>query len=127
MYLVYLLKSDDNKYTYIGITSNFDRRLRQHNQKISGGVKYTKKYKTWIPILIIDGFKTKREALQCEYRLKKKGRGVIGRMNYINFLLNNIKKWTKNSIELKKQNLYVHIKKDYMYLVNYEKVYELYM
>ena len=30
-YCVYLLVNTSNKYTYLGITNNSDRRIRQHN------------------------------------------------------------------------------------------------
>jgi putative endonuclease len=126
MYLVYVLKSYDNRYTYIGMTCDFYRRLRQHNQEIAGGAKYTKKSKKWIPVMIIDGFLTKREALQCEWRVKRKGRGIIGRLIYINYLLNNIVKWTKKSKNLNDQKLYIHIKNEYKYQIKYPKLYELY-
>ena len=41
MYLVYILKSDN--LSYVGMTNDFFRRFRQHNQEIKGGAKYTKK------------------------------------------------------------------------------------
>lgn len=126
MYLVYLLKSSDKNYTYIGMTNNFYRRLRQHNQEIKGGAKYTKKSKKWIPILIIDGFQTKSEALKCEWRLKRKGKGITQRLNYINYVLNKANRWTKNSNKIKEQQLYIHIKNEYKYSINYPRIYELY-
>ena len=36
---------NDNNYTYLGITNNFKRRLRQHNGEIKGGAKYTHSFK----------------------------------------------------------------------------------
>ena len=46
-YIVYLLINTDNtnNYTYLGITNNSNRRLRQHNREIKGGAKYTKLFK----------------------------------------------------------------------------------
>lgn len=126
MYLVYVLKSQDNRYTYIGMTCDFYRRLRQHNQEIVGGAKYTKRCKNWIPVLIIDGFETMRDALQCEWRLKRKGRGIKSRLIYINYLLNNTERWTKKSKRLCDQTLHIHVKQDYRYLINYERMHELY-
>jgi predicted GIY-YIG superfamily endonuclease len=40
-FCVYLLVNDKNKCTYIGMTNNMARRLRQHNGEIVGGARYT--------------------------------------------------------------------------------------
>ena len=50
--------------------------------------KYTSKYEKWNPVCIIDGFKNKSEAMQCEWRLKhlaKRGtiRNVNDRISYL--------------------------------------------
>ena len=68
MYLVYLIKSD-NLY-YIGMTNNFLRRWMQHNGILKGGARFTKRRTNWYPICIIDGFKNKVEAMQCEWKFK---------------------------------------------------------
>jgi predicted GIY-YIG superfamily endonuclease len=44
-YIMYLLINKYNKCTYIGITNNPERRIRQHNGIIKGGAKYTKNKK----------------------------------------------------------------------------------
>ena len=64
MYVVYLLQCE--KYSYVGMTNDFTRRLRQHNGEIKGGARYTSKRKGWYPVLIIDGFQDKKSAMQCE-------------------------------------------------------------
>lgn len=40
-WFVYLLRCSDNSL-YCGITTNLEKRLRQHNGEIVGGAKYTK-------------------------------------------------------------------------------------
>ena len=37
----YLLINTNNNSTYVGVTKNLERRLRQHNGEISGGAKAT--------------------------------------------------------------------------------------
>ena len=69
MYLVYIISSGNR--SYIGMTNDFFKRWIQHNKLLKGGAKYTIKYKEWTPICIIDGFKTKSEAMQCEWKLKR--------------------------------------------------------
>ena len=46
MYLVYILKSDNK--SYVGMTNDFFRRIRQHNKEIKGGAKYTSKSNNWL-------------------------------------------------------------------------------
>jgi len=45
MYIVYILKSSkDPKRCYIGMTQDLERRLREHNNELSG---YSKRYAPW--------------------------------------------------------------------------------
>lgn len=73
---LYLLENDVNKKTYLGVSTNIERRLRQHNNEIKGGAKYTTNNLSngkWILKLIVDNF-TKSEALSYERILKNKRR-----------------------------------------------------
>ena len=122
MYLVYILICDN--LTYIGMTNNFFKRWLQHNGILSGGAKYTKKGKEWYPICIIDGFETKSEAMQCEWKIKSKKRklarkfkGAIGRIEYLNILLKE-EKWTSNSPNIKDQKLTIYIDDNYKNYLN---------
>ena len=116
MYLVYILKSD--KCTYIGMTNNFQKRWEQHNKYRKGGAKYTSKYLNWTPICIIDGFQTKSEAMQCEWKLKRV-KGVSKRMNYISNCLNTMDEttqWTKKSPYIINQDLTIFVIQEYKHL-----------
>ena len=42
MYNVYLLVNDKCNNTYVGITNNLERRIRQHNGEIKGGANNNK-------------------------------------------------------------------------------------
>ena len=125
MYLVYLLKCDN--LTYIGMTNDFFRRWRQHIGDLKGGARYTKKKSDWYPILIIDGFETMKEAMQCEWKLKhnKKFRGSHKRIKYANMMIQN-EKWTSKSPKIKDQNLQVYIDNDYKNIFKDYPTQELY-
>ena len=115
MYLVYMLKCDN--LTYIGMTNDFLRRWRQHIGDLKGGARYTKKKQDWYPILIIDGFETMKEAMQCEWKLKrnKKYRGSLRRVEYAHLMIQQ-ELWTSKSPNIKDQDLQVYIDDDYSHI-----------
>ena len=96
-YIIYLLTNSENNCTYVGITNNPERRLRQHNGEIKGGAKYTSfkkgngKWEFYGFILGVD----KHEALSIEKKIhihSKKFSGISPlekRLNCINNLLKN--------------------------------------
>lgn len=63
--------------TYVGITPDLDRRLRQHNGLLSGGAMATKG-RTWERIGHVKGFPDQRAALQFEWRWKQISRRCLG-------------------------------------------------
>jgi len=75
----YLLATCDGRSekTYVGVTPNLDRRLRQHNGEISGGAKATTG-RRWERICHVRGFPDHRAALQFEWRWKQVSRGLDG-------------------------------------------------
>ena len=102
-YNCYIIFNDN--YSYVGITNNIQRRLKQHNEILKGGAKYTKlincKLTTkWNYACYIDGFKNKIDALRFEWALKhvkpKTKTGIFNRINKLLILLNK-DKWTNNS------------------------------
>ena len=112
MYLVYILKSDN--LSYVGMTNDFTRRFRQHNQEIKGGAKYTKKKSSWYPICIIDGFLTMKEAMQCEWRVKRGKGGPQGRINYLFDYMENNEKWTSKSPLISEQTLQIYLDNEFI-------------
>lgn len=68
--LVYCLRSSCKRYTYVGATMKFERRIRQHNGELVGGAKYTKAHRPWHPIFHVHGFDSWQECLQFEWRWK---------------------------------------------------------
>lgn len=73
MYCCYVIVSSNKKESvYTGVTNNFVKRLRQHNEEISGGAKSTRGRKDWKPLFLVEGFKTQGLALQFERLMKGK-------------------------------------------------------
>lgn len=69
----YLIISTNDKYlnhSYIGITNDLERRLKQHNGIIKGGAKSIRNRGPFILVSFLE-FDTKSKALKCEYQMKK--------------------------------------------------------
>jgi len=79
MWNCYLLATCDtgSQKTYVGITPDLDRRLKQHNGVLSGGAKATHG-RTWERRCHVRGFPDHRAALQFEWRWKNISRGLVG-------------------------------------------------
>ncbi len=123
MFLVYLLKNGNK--TYIGYTNDFLKRWQQHNGYLSGGAKYTTKNEgLWEPICIVDGFLCKKEAMRCEWRLKR-AKGYLNRIKYINHYLCNEKKFTKNGNDIDTLNLNVYVTDEFkkFFYINTHELY----
>ena len=113
MFLVYILKNENK--SYIGYTNDFFKRWQQHNGYLSGGAKYTtinQGLGVWEPICIIDGFTCKKEAMRCEWKLKRK-RGYLNRIKNINHIFCNEKKFTSKGSDIESLNLKIYVKNDY--------------
>lgn len=107
-YIVYLLSNTSNiSRTYLGITKNLSKTIKEHNGKLKGGSRYTKFYKEngeWFCSVVIKNL-TKNEAITIE-RLSKYKRKGNNSQNSLEKRLNVIKpilKYYPNSkiIELK--------------------------
>ena len=66
MYFVYVLKSEVAKKSYVGITTDLDRRIKEHN---SGKHFYTRRYKSWI-IVYKEEFKDRNQVRKREKYFK---------------------------------------------------------
>nr|QBK88665.1 MAG: GIY-YIG nuclease [Mimivirus LCMiAC01] len=111
MWYCYILTNtyESHKHrTYVGASNNPKRRIRQHNNIIKGGAKYTSAFgnHTWKYMVLLAGLPTKINALQCEWKLKhpenkKRTRKIYcrpkGRIKGLSLVLKS-KKWTNNSI-----------------------------
>lgn len=79
-YVVYVLINNTHNKTYVGITNNTIRRIRQHNGELVGGAKYTKINKgdgSWIFYGFIKNLH-KKLALSFEKKIKIKSRRMSG-------------------------------------------------
>lgn len=72
-WFVYILESETTALTYTGATTNFPRRLRQHNGELIGGARSTFRGRPW-KLFHLEGPMGKFEALQREYAIKRMSR-----------------------------------------------------
>jgi len=74
----YLLETvSGSPKTYVGVTPDLDRRLRQHNGELSGGAAATHG-RVWKRVCHVRGFPDHRAALQFEWRWKQISRRLTG-------------------------------------------------
>lgn len=80
MWHIYLLSNSYSGTTYIGCTTDPDRRLRQHNREIKGGARSTLKYYGhWYIHMVLSGFKDRAEAMRWERIVKIRFKGLANR------------------------------------------------
>lgn len=80
MWYVYLIENNLTNRTYIGCTTDYKRRLRQHNREIAGGAKSTKKGAgQWRLHRVLSGFSGRGEAMRWEKILKARHKGLVYR------------------------------------------------
>lgn len=80
MWYLYLLVNVNSKRSYIGITTDLKRRLRQHNREIKGGAKSTKSgAPNWIIYSYLSGFENRSVSMRWEKILKSRFRGFSAR------------------------------------------------
>ena len=69
-YIVYILQSKSTGKTYIGQTSDIERRLRQHNDPEYTFTLYTKRNKGPWKLIHTEVYATRPEAMKREKKLK---------------------------------------------------------
>ncbi|XP_058105370.1 structure-specific endonuclease subunit slx1 [Magnolia sinica] len=69
-WLVYLIVSSRIRKTYVGVTTNFPRRLKQHNGECKGGAKASRAGRPWACACLVHGFKGRSEACVFESKWK---------------------------------------------------------
>ena len=75
---VYLLSNGSR--SYVGLTNDPAKRLRQHNGEISGGASSTKKSPfPWFFECLLSGFISRGQATTWENLIKKRSRGLKAR------------------------------------------------
>ena len=129
MYYVYILVNNSLNYkdhSYIGFTTNPQRRIRQHNKEIKGGAKATtNKDSEWEFALLINGFKDKINALSCEWKLKHPEKNyykIEGKIKILNEIL-LLDKWTKKcKYENKDCDYNIYVKDIYYNLINKDSI-----
>jgi putative endonuclease len=105
IYCVYLLINSNNNKTYIGITNNINRRIRQHNNELCGGAKYTTRNidnGKWIYYGFINNL-TKNLSLSLEKKIKIKSKKCSGtplekRLMSIDYIINIYNSLNDNKI-----------------------------
>jgi predicted GIY-YIG superfamily endonuclease len=132
----YILRNTQPKYshlTYNGSTNNPKRRLRQHNEEIVGGARYTHgRGGGWEIYALMTGFTDHKNALSCEWRIKhtngKPGKrpnehlGVIGRIKGLNEVL-KLDKWTKQcTVQNSSCNYTVYLMDDVIQYIEQDKL-----
>jgi putative endonuclease len=132
----YILRNTQAQYahlTYNGSTNNPKRRLRQHNEEICGGARYTHgRGGGWEIYALVTGFVDHRNALSCEWRIKhtngKPGKrptahlGVAGRIRGLHEVL-KLSKWTsKCMVDNADVNYTVYLTEDIAHHIKHDEL-----
>ena len=69
MYYTYIMRCEDNSL-YTGITTDVERRFRQHRGELAGGAKCTKGHRP-VAVECVWESQSRSDASKLEYRIKK--------------------------------------------------------
>lgn len=70
-WVLYLLRSSSEERTYVGITTELERRLQQHNGELPGGAKATRRGRPWTLFRVLGRFPDRSAAQVAEAAFKK--------------------------------------------------------
>lgn len=70
-WLVYVLRSPSSRSTYVGITTELERRVEQHNGLRPGGARSTTRGRPWEVGITYGPFATRAEAQSVEHGVKR--------------------------------------------------------
>lgn len=68
---VYVLQSNTSGWTYVGCTTDVERRIREHNGELCGGAAATRMRRPWTLKASYGPYSSKSEALRVEASVKK--------------------------------------------------------
>lgn len=68
---VYVMLSDKDNWTYVGISTDVNRRLAQHNGQLPGGAKFTRAHRPWNIVAVYGGL-SKGDAMRLEALIKRR-------------------------------------------------------
>jgi len=68
----YVLVSASETETYVGITTDLDRRLGQHNGEVPGGARSTTRGRPWRMGTSFGPYATRGEAQRVEWSIKRR-------------------------------------------------------
>jgi putative endonuclease len=71
MWFVYVLQSRRGR-TYVGITTDLGRRLRQHNGELAGGARATRGHRPWRVAHALGPIATRGQAQSIEASVKRR-------------------------------------------------------
>jgi len=87
LWTLYLLYHEESSRTYLGVTTNVERRLRQHRGEIVGGARFTSRIQKsypdckWNLVATLSSFPNQSEVTRWERLLKSKTRGLKQRLS----------------------------------------------
>jgi len=82
MYLISHNRADIKTHTYIGVVSDFNKRLQQHNAQLAGGPRVTKRAAgSWDPVIILKLPKDRAfDSKKVKNEWKQSSRGIESRI-----------------------------------------------